>query len=168
MEHFQTNHEHRNWPCGHIPHAPGVDEIKGGLQQICSHAFCDKKATHFAQVTLGQAEMSCHLVFCFEHARMAQAICYLDWILEEDEPPEAEVVAEGHHWRILECPYCGQEHLHGRDEPEDDSLGHRLAHCGSPGASFSQINSKGYILVKAEQPPYWPEPPQKSYRPESS
>lgn len=43
-------------------------------------------------------------------------------------------------WRVNQCPWCGNEHLHG-----GNALGHRLAHCiGGPLWA-------SYFLVDAEQ-----------------
>ncbi len=154
MKNSKANLEYTILPWGHIANVPSVEKIQDGSTPKCSHVCCGQKATHFAEVTLGRVKMASHLVFCPEHARMIEAIFRLDWILDEDEPPEAEVVADGRCWRILECPYCGQEHSHGRFEPEAKSLGHRVAHCRAP---FKAFSDKGYYLVKEDYPANEPE-----------
>jgi len=50
-------------------------------------------------------------------------------------------------WKFVDgCPYCGKRHHHGAG-PEGtdpgDYLGHRVAHCITPGCLA------GYILVEA-------------------
>jgi len=70
---------------------------------------------------------------------------------EESKFPKAESVLltpiNGvFRWKILECPYCKKEHVHGAGRDEDKVntyLGHRIQHCNSgPG-----LGSGGYILV---------------------
>lgn len=46
----------------------------------------------------------------------------------------------GYLWRVLHCPLCGGQHVHGAGGLDDDPtayLGHRAAHCGDG----------GYVLV---------------------
>ena len=48
-------------------------------------------------------------------------------------------------WQI-QCPYCGQRHVHGAGRPSEDPknfLGHRSAHC----IGHRKANSEGYMLT---------------------
>jgi len=42
--------------------------------------------------------------------------------------------------RIEECPFCGEQHLHGSGE------GHRYAHCSDAHGFFNEIIIKGHIV----------------------
>jgi len=125
-----------------------TEKIKDGGKPICSGDACGQTATRFVKIEIGP--FSDCLTYCEKCAKQREH--WFNSLPGPEETPIAEVipyVSHGHnYWKIAKCPYCLEEHLHGADENfSDKSLGHRVAHCD---VKFKDINSKGYILTKAD------------------
>ena len=62
-----------------------------------------------------------------------------EWKKLKPDIPEVEAYEhrDGINLVVKKCPYCGEEHWHGK------GYGHRVAHC-----TGRQGNSAGYILVE--------------------
>lgn len=57
----------------------------------------------------------------------------------------------GFEWKVLRCPYCGEEHRHGGGESGDDPrefLGGRISHCGIDARREFSFERDEYRLVE--------------------
>jgi hypothetical protein len=53
---------------------------------------------------------------------------------------------------VIQCPYCGREHVHGAGEPgspHGSADGHRVGHCGMDHWDEAGI---GYVLQEEIEP----------------
>lgn len=67
--------------------------------------------------------------------------------------PFAPAVLDGAEWRVVRCPYCGQEHRHGAGDDGDDPrrwLGGRVPHCDAEPLPSAWNGIAEYHLVAIE------------------
>ncbi len=123
----------------------GTEDIKDSSFVPCCEEYCSEKATCFTNIKIGLFKV--FIMLCEKHSR--QIWHYLYSQPDPDEIPIAKVIPyREDQWKIEECPYCLESHVHGADrEFSDRSIGRRIAHCSMP---FHEVNNNGYILKRID------------------
>ena len=105
---------------------------------LCMEEYCGKKATHCT--TIKVREMDLVIALCERHGRIFEHLDSLERCKRKIKQPVTllgEKRPDGVLGYQIECPYCGDYHLHGI------GAGHRQAHC-----QYRTPESKqGYFII---------------------